>query len=176
MRRQSAELELELRAGSPQEVAELLAEPTTRAEARHWRLRYRIRDTQLYARQQSGRYTTFPVLRGRLVADRGGVLLRGTAREAHTSLLLPRVYAGLAIFLAAGGVAVIYDGELMGMLVCWAGAVLFALLARAMGRQRRGAFVVAVDELRTKLSYVLPATDEQAVRIRAARIRATGGR
>ena len=107
------------------------------------------------------RYHVRPRLKGRLMAGEQGATLRGVIRESYVELFVPRMYAGLAVFLAAVGGLVVRSGNLRGpgLFVCFGGAVVLGALGYGLGRLRVSSFARDVTELEQAVEYLARPTD-----------------
>lgn len=125
------------------------------------RLRLRVRDNGR-VRARLGyptRYTTPPVLVGRIAEGPDGAELTATIREGYTELGMPRLFLGLAVFLGLVCVALLAGGDFTnpGVYVCGIGGAALGLIGVVLGRMRRTSFAHHADRL------------EQAVRAAARR-------
>lgn len=125
----------------------------------HRLLRVRVKDDgRLRARIVSaGRYASPPYFRGGIRASGGATLLEGTVRESRLSVLWPRLYALLTVFMGLVSIGLLAAGELTspGVAICAIAAVAFGALAYAMGRQRRDSFEHEASELELLLGRCL---------------------
>lgn len=122
-------------------------------------LRLKVTDDGKLAasRAARGRGPMPPHLRGRLEAAGDRVVFEGVVTESHSSVFVPRVFVGLAVFMAVVAVGLAVAGNpTPGTYICGVSAVLFGLLGRAMNRQRKASFRIECDKLMELLTPLLP--------------------
>lgn len=109
---------------------------TVRMHVRH--------DGRVRAARTSGRYTSYPTFRGRLVADEAGrVRLHGLVRESMNDLVWIGAFLAVTVMMGAFTVGLLVsavrtgDWVWPGLGVCGVSTVVFALICKGLGRSRR---------------------------------------
>jgi hypothetical protein len=150
MRRQRRSIEVRLRAADVVTAGQALKRHAKAAGSAP-RLRMRVRDDgRVRARAvEFSRYNTPPVLVGRITPAPGGGILAATIRESYVEVLMPRLFVGLALFMAVMCGALLVAGEFtnLGVYVCGIGGTVFGLIGYALGRLRRSSFHHHADRL-----------------------------
>jgi hypothetical protein len=143
MRRQRRPIEVRLRASDVVAAGQAIKR-RAKSGGSGPRLRVRVRDDgRIRARVlEFSRYHTPPVLVGRITAGLRGGLLTATVRESYLEVIIPRVFVGLALFMALVCVALLAAGDLTnpGVYVCGVGAAGLGLLGYILGRLRHDSF------------------------------------
>jgi hypothetical protein len=150
MRRQQRPVEVRLAATEVGTAGQLLKEHANEAPNEP-RLGVRVRaDGRVRARfVASSRYSMPPLLVGRIAAEPDGAVLAATIHESSVEVFVPRLFVGLAAFLAVVLAGLLSAAEFTspGVYVCGFGGAVLALLGYGLGRLRRASFRRQADRL-----------------------------
>jgi hypothetical protein len=170
MRRQRRDIEVRLPLGDVAAAARVLNERSARAQPLSRRrtpdaqsgppLAVRVRDDgRVHARiAQYSRYNSPPRLAGRIIDGPSGVVLDATIKESRNEVAVPRMFIGLAVFLAATFVALLSTKQFTnpGVYICGFTMLAFGGLGYLLGRLRRTSFRAEADKLEHAIRQAVP--------------------
>lgn len=106
------------------------------------------------------RFSSPPVLAGRINPDPGGAVLAATVHESYAEVLIPRVFLGSAVWLGAALAWLLIDRQFSspGVPICAIGAVVLGLMGLALGRLRGTGFRRHADDLERAVRELVAAS------------------
>jgi hypothetical protein len=157
LRRQRRQISLRLNSWNVERARTAVLAHHDEASRRRLRLKVDANGKCTATRKSSTRGSIPPRLKGRFREADGGVVFEGVIREAHSSVFVPRCFAGLTVFFAAVAVILVIVGNpTPGSYVCGVSAVLFGLVARGIARLREESFSSECRRLGELLIPLMP--------------------